>query len=275
MDKKICIITGATNGIGKATAKKLLEFGYRVIFTARSMAKAESTLFEFRNTIPECDAEYYLVDLSSLAEVRNFANQIKSDLPRLDVLINNAGVWEKYYQKSAEGFELTFAVNHLSHFLLTNLLLDLIIHTENSRIINVSSRLHLNGSYDFNPKDAKSYNGNKAYANSKLANVLFTRYLAAMLTGTGTTVNALMPGVVNTGLFDNFHPILQKIMRIFLISPEKGAETSVYLASSEDAYKFTGEYFDKMKPAKSSKLSKDKELAKALWEMSIKMTGLN
>lgn len=223
MNQKICLITGATNGIGKATAKKLLEKGFHVVFTARSMAKAESTIYEFKNSMPGCKVDYFLVDLSSLDEVKSFAENFNKTYDRLDVLINNAGVWEKTYQRSKDGFELTFAVNHLAHFLLTNLLLDLILRTEKSRIINVSSRLHLNGNIDIeNINSQKSYNGNKAYANSKLANVLFTRHLAKILENTDTTVNALMPGIVNTGLFDNFHPIIQKIMRIFLITPEKG-----------------------------------------------------
>ncbi len=276
MIKKICLITGATNGIGKATARQLLAIGYHVVFTARSMAKAESTVFEFKNSMPNCKVDYFLVNLSSLEEVREFASIFKEKYDRLDVLINNAGVWEKSYQKSKDGFELTFAVNHLSHFLLTNLLLDLITDTEESRIINVSSRLHLNGNLDFDDLNGeKSYNGNKAYANSKLANLLFTRHLAKMLENTKTTVNALMPGVVNTGLFDNFHPLLQKLFRVFLISSEKGAETSVYLATSDDAHRFSGEYFDKKKPAKSSKLSKDSEIAKKLWNISLQMTGLD
>ncbi len=276
MDNKICLITGATNGIGKATAKKLLEEGFHVVFTARSMAKAESTVYEFKHSVPNCKVDYFLVDLASLEEVREFANKFITNYDRLDVLINNAGVWEKSYQKSKDGYELTFAVNHLAHFLLTNLLLDLIMKTEKSRIINVSSRLHIKGTIDIdNLNKQKAYNGNKAYANSKLANILFTRYLAKKLDDTDTTVNALMPGIVNTGLFDNFPIWIQKLMRIFLISPEKGAQTSVYLATSEDAYRFTGEYFDKKKPASTSKISKDMELAKQLWDTSLEMTKLN
>ena len=269
MNDKICLITGATSGIGKETAKTLAQMDARVIIAARSKEKANLVVSEINNLTGKSNAEAMIVDLSSLNDVKRFATEFSSKFGRLDVLINNAGIWETKRKESADGIELTFAVNHLAPFLLTNELLGLIQKTKASRIINVASEAHRYGSISFDDPELKqSYSHMKAYSQSKLANVLFTKELMRKLHGKDVIVNALHPGVVATNLFQNMGKIISGLGSLFMITPQKGAETSVYLASSFEVANTTGEYFKNKKIVKSSKESNNPVVAAKLWQLS-------
>jgi NAD(P)-dependent dehydrogenase (short-subunit alcohol dehydrogenase family) len=220
-----------------------------------------------------------LADVSSQEEIRRLADEFKEAYPRLDVLINNAGVFRSKRITSADGIEMTFAVNHLAYFLLTNLLLDVLKASAPSRIVNVSSRDHSNATIDFDDlQGEKGYKGAKAYSQSKLANVLFTYELTRRLEGTGVTANCLHPGVVGTnfgsgvsGVFGFMVRALKPLMK----SPEKGAETSIFLASSPEVEGLSGRYFVKKAEAHSSDVSYDERIARRLWEVSAELTNLS
>jgi retinol dehydrogenase 12 len=269
MNDKLCLITGATSGIGKETAKSLAQMDARVILAARNLEKAGRVVSEINNLTGKNNVEAMIVDLSSLSDIKRFAAEFSSKFDRLDVLINNAGIWETKRKESADGIELTFAVNHLAPFLLTNELLGLIQKTKASRIINVASEAHRYGSISFDDPELKqSYSHMKAYSQSKLANVLFTKELMRKLHGKDVTVNALHPGVVATNLFQNMGKIVSGLGSLFMITPQKGAQTSVYLASSFEVANTTGEYFKNKKIVKSSKESNNPVVAAKLWQLS-------
>ncbi len=278
-DKKVCLITGATAGIGKATAKGIAAKGYHVAFTARSQQKAEDTMREIKQSVPDASLDYFICDLSSQQSVRQLADSFLETYDRLDVLINNAGVFYSELVLTEDNIEMQFAVNHLAPFLLTNLLLDLLKKSAPSRIVNVSSDSHYRGNIHFdNLYFSENYKGRKAYPQSKLANVLFTYELDRMLEDSGVAVNALHPGTVNTAIGNsNSNFIINlgwHLIRLFAISEEKGAETSVYLAASDEMKNVSGKYFEKCMPKKSSKASYDKEAALRLWKLSEQLTGL-
>ncbi len=208
-------------------------------------------------------------DLSSLADVNRFAEEFQRKYTRLDILINNAGIWETQRKESPEGIELTFSVNHLAPFLLTNKLLDLLIRTPGARIVNVSSEAHRYAKINFKDIEyKKSYSKMMVYCQSKLANILFTKELSRRLSGKDVTVNALHPGVVATQLFRNMGKYFEFMGQLFMISPLKGAETSIYLATSNEVANKTGEYFKRGKVVKSSKESNNEEIASRLWSLS-------
>ena len=274
LENKICLITGATSGIGKQTAIALAKTGAKVIFTARSKVKGENVLKEIINLSGNNKVEMMELDLASMEAIRRFADQFKSKYSQLHILINNAGGWYKERKVSADGIELSLAANHLGPFLLTNLLLDLIKNSAPARIISVSSAAHKNVYINFNDLEAKKeYKGFKVYSQSKLANILFTKKLAKMLEGTGVTANCLHPGVVNTSFFNQLK-ILKALLGWILISPKKGAETSIYLATSDEVEHVTGEYFAKKKIAKTNSESRNMEIADKLWEISKKYVNL-
>src|SRR5829696_7949288 len=250
MGEKICLITGATSGIGKATAMGLANMGASVVMVGRDQGKGEAVMAEIKEKCTNASVDLMLADLSSQEEIRRLAGEFKEAYPRLDVLINNAGLFRSKRITTAEGLETTFAVNHLAYFLLTKLLLDVLKASASSRIVNVSSGDHNNGAIDFDDlQGEKGYKGAKAYSQSKLADVLVTYELARRLEGTGITANCLHPGA---GVRTNFGSgvsgvfgLIVRALRPFMISPEKGAETSIYLASSPEVEGLSGRYFVK------------------------------
>ncbi len=269
MENKIVLITGATSGIGKMAAIALAKKGAHVVITTRDEKRGQIVKQEIVSKTSNENVEVMFCDLSSLESVKKLAHEFKQRYDRLDVLINNAGTWELDRKLSKDGIELTFAVNHLAHFLLTHLLLDVIKKSESGRIINVSSDLHKFSTINLSDiEGGKHFHGRKAYGQSKLANVLFTKELVRRLNGDKITVYSLHPGVVSTELLRNYNPILQWIVKPFFIKPDKGAETTVYLAESPGVSDVTGEYFVNKKIRKSSKESNDEEVAKKLWQMS-------
>src|SRR5215217_1244839 len=249
MGKRVCLITGATSGIGKATAMGLASMGASVVMVARDRSRGEAALAEIKEGSANASVDLMLTDLSSQEDIHRLADEFKDAYPRLDVLVNNAGVIRSKRVTSADGIEMTFAVNHLAYFLLTNLLLDLLKASAPSRIVNVSSAEQRNGTIDFDDlQGEKGYKTAKAYGQSKLANVLFTYELARRLEGTGVTANCLHPGVVGTNLGSGVSGIFGFMVRALtplMKSPEKGAETSVYLASSPEVEGLSGRYFVK------------------------------
>jgi NAD(P)-dependent dehydrogenase (short-subunit alcohol dehydrogenase family) len=278
MAGKICIVTGATNGIGEVTAQALADRGATVIGVGRNPAKCVETANRIKAATGNQAVEYMVADLSVQAQVRKLAEVIKTKYPRIDVLVNNAGAFIATRQLSADGIEMTWALNHLNYFLLTNLLLDALKAAPAARIVNVSSGAHT-GAREINfadPGFSTGYSGWQAYSHSKLANILFTVELARRLQGTHVTANALHPGFVATGFGSNNVGVmgfgLKIIQRIMALSPEKGAETNIYLASSPEVEGVTGKYFTDKHIAKSSPASQDVEVAKRLWTLSEEQT---
>ncbi|PIO48149.1 MAG: short-chain dehydrogenase [[Chlorobium] sp. 445] len=275
MKGKFCIVTGANSGIGFESAKALAKMGARVGLLCRTQAKCDDAKAAILHAVPDAELDTFAADLSSQAEIRRVAQEIKQTYPKLDVLLNNAGIVENERKLSVDGIEMTFAVNHLAYFLLTNLLLEHLKAAAPSRIVNVSSAAHFGARMDFDDlQGEKSYSGWRAYSQSKLANILFTIELARRLEGTGVTVNALHPGVIGTKLFRNLG-IINTLAGIFLTSPEKGAETSVYLASSPDVEGITGKYFDNKRMVLPSSAAQNLADAKRLWDISAALTHLS
>ena len=265
----VMLVTGSTDGIGKETARRLAAMGASVLVHGRSRERAEQALAELREGTGNENLDLVVGDLSSMREVRGIAEQVReAGRGRLDVLLNNAGVVAEERKETEDGHELTFAVNHLAPFLLTNLLLDELKGSAPSCIITVSSIAHGGTRIDFDdPNLERGYSMNRAYARSKLANLLFTYELARQLEGTGVTANALHPGVIGT-----------KLLEVGFggggSSVGSGAETSVYLATSPEVEGVTGRYFRNKKEAESSPASHDQEAQRKLWELSEKMVGL-
>lgn len=271
---KIVMITGANSGIGKETAKVLARKGARIIMICRNKERGETALKNLKEETNSDKIELILADLADPEGIQNAVALFKEKYDKLDVLINNAGLVLSKRKVTALGYEKTFAVNHLGHFLLTNLLLDILIKSAPSRIINVSSGVHYSANINFDDINLSSrYRGYRAYANSKLANLLFTYELARKLEGTGVTVNALHPGFVRSNFGRRGRKLYQRIFfdvaRSFAKSVEKGAKTSIYLASSPEVKDVTGKYFVNSKPKKSSHTSYDREAQKKLWQLSI------
>jgi NAD(P)-dependent dehydrogenase (short-subunit alcohol dehydrogenase family) len=275
---KVCMVTGANSGIGKATAEGLARLGASVVMVCRDRGRGESAKREIEASIRGCSVELMLCDLASLESVRSFAKEFARTHSSLHVLLNNAGVVSLRRSTTVDGFEATFQVNYLSHFLLTNLLLDLLQRSAPSRIVNVSSGAHFGGSIDLDDlRMTRGYGVMKAYSRSKLAQVLFTYELARRLAGTGVTVNCLHPGAIATALFGRpmgSASFVAKGFRLFMPGPEQGAKTSIYLASSPEVEGVTGKYFDRMREKRSSVASYDEGLARRLWAANESMTGL-
>ncbi len=277
--KHIALVTGGNTGMGKAVATELARRGKFVVILCRNKEKGERALAQIKRESNSNDVDMMVCDLASQASIRRFVSQFKNKYSTLNILVNNAGVIVPRRQETSEGYELQFGVNHLGHFLLTNLLLSTIINSAPARIINVSSGAHKVGKIHF--KDLhlkKSYNLIKAYSQSKLANILFTYELAQRLEHTSVTVNALHPGAVATQMGINretgFGTLITTMLKPVFKSPLEGASTAIYLAVSEEVAPITGKYFYNEKPIKSSKLSYDKELAKRLWAISEKLVHL-
>ncbi len=279
MKGKVCLITGANRGIGKATALGLARREATVIIHSRNRLLGETAREEIVAGTENEAVEVMVADLASLEAVRRLAEEVQRRHVTLHVLVNNAGLAKRRHTLTEDGLETTFTVNHLAPFLLTNLLLDTLKGSAPARIVNVASLVHWWGKIDFNDlQGAKRYNLGKAYNQSKLANVLFTNELARRLEGTGIDVNCVHPGLVATDFsreYTGFKGLMaNKLWRSFMRSPEQGADTVIYLASSPDAAGVTGKYFANRRAVRSSKASHDPALARRLWEVSERLTGL-
>jgi NAD(P)-dependent dehydrogenase (short-subunit alcohol dehydrogenase family) len=278
MKGRVCLVTGATSGIGKATAQALAGMGATVAVVGRNQEKTQAVVDEIKRTTGNTDIDSVVADLSIQQQVRVLAESILARYPRLHILVNNAGAINRTRSLSADGIEMTFAVNHLAYFLLTNLLLDRLKADAPARIVNVSSDAHKGAMIPFGDlANERRYRGFKVYGQSKLANILFTYELARRLEGSGVTANCLHPGVIATGFGHNDGGLLSLGLRLavpFLKKPEQGAETSIYLASSPEVEGMSGQYFVDKKPIKSAPASYDEEAARRLWDISSEMTGL-
>jgi len=279
MAGKTVVITGATGGIGKATAMGLAALGARVAITGRDLKRAEAAASEIRGATGNPSVDAFGADLSSQAEVRRLAGEVLSACTRLDVLVNNVGGFWATRHVTNDGLERTFALNHLAALLLTDLLLDRLKASAPSRVVTVSSNAQSLGTIDFEDLQGEhKYSGQTAYNQSKLASVMFSYELARRLEGTGVTANVLHPGVVNTGFGaedpSRIFRVIVPFYRPFMKTPQQGAATSVYLASSPEVEGITGKYFADRKPHASNKASYDREAATRLWEVSAALVGV-
>lgn len=281
MKDKIVLVTGANAGIGKMTALALARQGATTILLCRNPQKAESARQEIIQKSGNDRVEVLLCDLASQASIRKAAIEFQSQHDRLDVLVNNAGVFYPDFEMSPDGYEMQIAVNHLAYFLLTHLLMDQLKAASSARIVNVSSGSHYKGNIDFESfvaEPTEGYSLFRAYSQSKLANVLFTRELARRLQDTDITTNSLHPGVVRTDIGMKYTSLFMRtvwmVMKPFMMSIAQGAKTSVFLASSPKVEGLSGKYFEKMRERRSAQLSYDDDLARELWERSLKMCDL-
>ena len=276
MEGKICIITGANSGIGKATAIDLAKMNATIVMMCRSKERGEEAQKEIIELTGNKKVDLLLCDLSSQESIRKFVSEFKSKYQKLHILINNAGIMLSKRVISVDGFEMNFVVNYLASFLLTNLLLDVLKKSAPSRIINVSSAAHRMAKMDFDDlqSEKRKYRLFKIYGTSKLALMLFSYELSRRLEGTSVTVNTLHPGVVNTNLGQDQSSFSRGFAKLFFKKPEKGAETSIYLASSQEVEGITGKYFIKKQQKQSSEESYNEDYAKRLWELSTEMTQL-
>ena len=275
MNGKVCMITGANSGIGKVMALELAKMGANMVMVCRSEARGEKAQKEIIAQSGSNSVELMTADLSLMSEVRRLAEEFRKKHDRLHILINNAALWPTKKMMTKEGLEMQFAINHLSHFLLTNLLLDVIKDSAPARIINVSSGLHRRVKMDFDNLQAeKGYRHMGVYGRTKLANMYFTKELARRLNGTDVTVNAFTPGMVSTNLGRYMSGVSRWFWKTFSGSAERGAATGVYLAASPEVAQVTGKYFANSKETRSSKISYDKGTAKRLWKVSEELAGL-
>jgi retinol dehydrogenase 14 len=278
MTGKTVLITGGTGGIGRATAVGLAGLGARVGITGRDRARAERAAAAIAREAGNPAVDVFVADMSSQAEVRRLADEVLAAYPRLDVLLNNVGGFWAHRHLTADGLEHTFALNHLAPFLLTSLLLDRLTESAPARVVTVASAAQSMGRIDFDDvMGERDYSGSRAYNQSKLANVMFTYELARRLAGTGVTATALHPGLTSTAFSaeDPTMRLLVAVMRPFMRSPARGADTPVYLASSPDAAGITGEYFADRKVKRSSASSYDRAIAARLWDVSADLVGMS
>ncbi|HET7461202.1 MAG TPA: SDR family oxidoreductase [Longimicrobium sp.] len=276
MTGRVCVVTGASGGIGRATAVELARRGATVALVIRSREKGQAVLAQIERDTGRRDARLVLADLSRRAEVRRAAGEIVAAHPRIDVLVNNAAVYTRRRTLTDDGIEMQWAVNHLAPFLLTHLLLPVLVESAPARVVTVSSNAHQSGEMRWDDLEMKNrrYLGFRQYANTKLANVLFTRELARRTAGTGVTANALHPGVVATPLLLNGFPPI-RLFRRWMRTPEQGAATSVHLATSSAVAGVTGQYFQDERPVPlTTKLATDDEAARRLWEISARAVGV-
>ncbi len=274
MTTKVCIVTGASAGIGKETALGLAMLGASVVMLCRDRERGQAAQSEIKQKTGNDRVELMICDLSSQNSIQQFAEEFKQRHNRLDVLINNAGVVLRGRSMTEDGFESTFAINHLGYFLITNLLLEPLKNSAPSRIVNVASTAHKYAKLDIDAwVTGRDYSAFGAYANSKLANVLFTYELSRRLEGTGVTANCLHPGGVGTNLFRGLPKFLQALIKLVTISPERGARTSIYLANSPEVEGVTGKYFARRRQERSSEASHNEQAARELWQLSEELTG--
>jgi NAD(P)-dependent dehydrogenase (short-subunit alcohol dehydrogenase family) len=273
---KTAIVTGGTNGIGLVTARELARMGAHVTIISRSEARCFAAAEAIRQETGQ-PVEFITADLSTLQGILQAASDFKHHHTRLEILVNNAGALFMNRKVTADGYEMTFALNHLNYFLLTNLLLDLLKASAPARIVNVSSGAHLSGRINFEDlMGEKHYRGMRAYGQSKLANVLFTNELARRLEGTGVTANSLHPGTIRTGFARNngiLYEFGMSVVGLFFPSQEEGAQTSIYLASSPEVEGVTGKYFYKCKEAPTNPIAQDPDVAQELWQVSLELSS--
>jgi NAD(P)-dependent dehydrogenase (short-subunit alcohol dehydrogenase family) len=278
MKGKVVLITGANQGVGKASAVALGKLGARLVLVCRNAEKGRAAVDDIRREGAQ-DVELIIGDMGSQSDVRRVAGEFKAGHDRLDVLLNNAGVLVTTRRSTVDGIEETFAINHLGYFLLTHVLLDVLKASGPSRVVSVSSEAHRRAKMRWDDLEFKAgpYSAFTAYGQSKLANILFTRELARRLEGTKVTANCLHPGVVATGFGHTYGGVMSAVMmlaRPFLITPEKGARTSVFLASSPEVEGVTGKYFDKCKEKRPSAEALAEGAPERLWAISEEKTGL-
>jgi NAD(P)-dependent dehydrogenase (short-subunit alcohol dehydrogenase family) len=275
---KVCVITGATSGIGLVAAERLAALGARLILVGRDAARGEAALARIKARVPGAKLAIHYADLSRLAEVRRLAAEIAAAEPRIDILVNNAGAMFNARALTADGLERTFALNHMAYFVLADRLKERLQTAAPARIVNVASEAHRGNTLDFTDlQSERNYRGFRVYGRSKLANILFTRELARKLERSGVTANCLHPGFVASRFGDNnaglFRLGLGLAKGLFALSPEQGAETLVYLASSPEVAKSTGGYFDKCRQRLPSEAAQDDAAARRLWEASAKLAA--
>ncbi|MCZ6620233.1 MAG: SDR family oxidoreductase [Gammaproteobacteria bacterium] len=278
MSDPVCLITGATSGIGTVTAREMANAGFRVVMACRDLTRAAELRKELRNLGNAGTIDILECDLASLASVRKAADTYLADWQRLDVLINNAGIMPRGFQRSVDGFELTFATNHLGPFLLTNLVLPLIERSAPARIVNVASRAHRRGVLELEgvDGDGSRHNDMRSYSRSKLANVMFTLALARRLQSRGVTCNCLHPGVVATNIIPQggWMGLAGNLLKPFMLSEERGAETSLYLALSDAVAGESGGYYDEHKVRREpSSTARDVGAQEHLWRKSAAWVG--
>ena len=281
MNGNICMVTGASSGIGKATALGLARMGATVVMVCRAQAKGDAVRAEIREKSGSETVDLVIADLSSQAAIRSLADEYRAKYEHLHVLVNNAGVYYTKRHVTVNGLEAMFAVNYLARFLLTNLLLDVLKKSAPARVINVAGAYHAKGKIDFDDlQGERGFDGQRANHQSKLADVLFTYELGRRLEGTGVTVNCMHPGMVATSLVDkdkDFPKLFKYLYRLskpLMKSPAKGADTILYLASSPEVEGITGQYFVNKRVAQSSPESHDVQVAQRLWEVSAQLASL-
>jgi NAD(P)-dependent dehydrogenase (short-subunit alcohol dehydrogenase family) len=279
MDGKLCIVTGATAGIGFYTAMEIARMGGSVILIGRDQSKCMSSAKKIQESTGNPSIEYLLADLSSQSQIRSVVRSFYQKYDHLDVLVNNAGGFFLRRSSSVDGIEMTFALNHLAYFLLTNLLINALNASSSARVINVSSSTHRNNNLDFNNlQSLKFYNPIQAYGRSKLCNLLFSYELSRRLSGTHITSNALNPGWVATDIYKKVNPwltpIINPVIRWIGRSPSVGAQTSIYLATSLEVEGITGKYYESLRAIQSSDASYDLGSAQRLWKISSELVGL-
>lgn len=278
MKGKICMITGANSGIGKATALGLAKMGATIIMVCRNKDRGEKALEDIKKEVENGTVDLMIADLSTQKAIHQLVKEFKERYQFLHVLINNAGVNLSRCVLTEDGIETTFAVNYLAQYLLSNLLLDVLQASSPARIVNVASSV-LAKNIDFeNLNGEKHYRQLNAYGQSKLAVILLTYELSRRIEGTGVTVNCLHPGYVKTNMIKNFRKFVKyfyPLIGLFMKKPKKGAKTSIYLASSSEVEGVSGKYFKKRKEVESMKAVYDEEIAKRLWDVSIALTNLN
>jgi len=279
MQGKVVVITGATSGIGQIAAERLAGMGARMVLVARDKARGEAALARLRTANPSANHTIHYADLSSVADTKRVAAEIAAAEPRIDVLINNAGAVFSSRQVTPDGLEMTFATNHMAYWIMTHGLRERLVASKPSRVVSTASDAHKGQSLDLDDLQAtKSYSAFKVYGRSKLANILFTRALARRTEKAGVTANCLHPGFVATRFGDRSGGLLSIVIRVakmFAITPEKGAETIVYLASSPDVAEVSGQYFYQSRPATPTKQALDDATGEKLWEITKKLAGVS
>ena len=278
MRGKTVVITGGTSGIGEVAAVALAKMGARIVLVARNKSRGDATLARIRDNAPDIAHSVYFADLLRLAQMKRVAAEIADREPRIDVLINNAGALFAKRRLTEDGLERTFALNHMAYFIVTAGLRERLLASGPARIINTASAAHQGATLDFDDlQSAKNFGGRKAYSQSKLCNILFTRELARGLQGTGVTANCLHPGFVATRFGDQSGGLISRLVwlsKFFAISPIEGAETIIYLASSPDVAEATGQYFYNSVPIRPSSWAQDDRSALLLWQHSAALAGI-